>query len=895
MHKMEGEKQHSFKGRLFNRGSLTLSFLIVGFFALTGTLVYLLFQSRTPIARTIWAYFDASNLIVYLAMTFVLLILILWKGKPQLALSLIIVHSVVSHIFKQIVFASRFGYDTWISLGWSVYIFRGEFYPHNPLYPIPFTVYSTWPFLTKIYHITERVNVYSLSVVLAQIFSVDASWTHLLLVPLIWGIFIPILIYRISKFLCKGETSPLLAALLTSGIPSLVMWGSATMSFGLAWVFLLLIVYLSLNYLRFKRGLLLSAIIAFAAFLTHELIGMLSLSIILLAYTYKVIDNIKSKRFRRTLLLMAYVLAVLLIPATLVAFSLYVNPKSGSRFSLDPLYPVTYETFSIALFGEFMDMRFIDVFVHGALTFLGVITLVYMILEGRGERRSRRMNVFMLLCLALIMIDYRFLKLFMINLPFTVERLWVWRDLLAVPYAAIGIGRMMNFLVGRISSGKMALETRLLRKNPVGGFLSAGLRQVVVVLVIVLSLSSLCTSAIFWAYPHYTEAWWTTAYEVDAARYIEENTPINETYAVLSDALGRLAGYAVVGPQNPRAYWYGPYESLLLKPLYSEMVTNPSMGPVLAVRDKNNASIVFVVINKIRTKDADRAIAQIMDLPNSELFGVFGNEVYVFKVRPPLERTIGGVGPSVFLYRNQTYVSFNTTYALDVVTYEASYNLSLSGLSCYNLTLWPDYWSFETITPAPFARDVDANSWINFTGNEDETYTVVWKADNAIYRPVGWKDDSFISEEWQGFKKTDWEILPVVSTDGDILTMTGIFHEGVREGYGLKREVNNISTDEFSYVIVRWKSTGRVAGVLVTYDDDTVTQVLKPDVKWHYGQYSRDWEVSVVKMSEGKTVRSVTLSLDDYPSHLEGYQDFDGMYRVYYDYIMFTSVSPPQS
>jgi len=721
-------------------------------------------------------------------------------------------------------------------------------------------------------------------------FSVDVYWVHLLLVPLLFGIFMPVLIYKVTKLLFKGEAIPLIAAALFSCI---YIGGTSTISYSLSWVFLLLVIYLSLSYVRFKRGLLLLITLAFVTFLTHELIGILSAGVILLAYTYTRITDIKHKNVQRVFLLAAFIVAVLSIPYALLAFGWM--QAGGPKFSLTPLEQMSADdAVMFFIFDTYADMKFREALISGIIPLLGLLGLVYTILEGGEGRQNRKASVFVLLCIILAMIDYRIMKLFMVNLPGKVDFSLSLRVLLAIPFAAIAIIRTMDFVSHKLASEnsrKVTENTTPFKKMLNGGIVSVDSRKIAVVAIFILSISSLATLAVYSAYPQWTEAWWTTAHELEAAKYIEENTLRNETYVVLCDVHARLAGYPVVGPENPRAYYYGPYESRFLKPMYQDMVDNPSMGPILEIREKNNASTVYVVINTIRTevKDADRVITQMMNLPHSELFEVFGEDVYVFRVRPPRERLLRGEGPPVFLFNDQTYVK--TDSAVDIVTYEASYNLSITGLTSYNITSWPKHWSFEDITPIPYTWNIDADNWINFTGTEDVTYTVLWKTD-LMYQPVIWKDDSFRTDEWQVTYSTSWEQPPMLSTDGDILTMTGSFRKGtgeawVREGYHILRDVPEFSTDEYPYAIVRWKSTGTCAGVAVEYEEGGITQVLKPDVTWHYAQHSSDWKVSIVKLPEEKTVKAVRLALDDYPK----WTDIGGTHSVYFDYIMFSNVT----
>jgi hypothetical protein len=873
-------------------------FLIACYVASVGVFVSLLFQARTPIPTVIWDTFSPSNLIVYLAMTFLLVVLVMRKGNTQTKLSLIILHSVVSVLFKQIVCESRYGYDTWVSLGYSKLVFSGE-YPKTAV----FTVYSPLPLLSKIYHVTERVNLYSLGVLSARMFSVDIYWTHLLLSPILWGVFMPVLVYGITKFLSDKEAVPLLSALLSLSVPTLVSWASGTTSQSLAWVLCAVVVYLSLRYLSSGKGLLLALVVAFATFITHELVGVLSFSMVLLADVCQITRRLKQKYTRRVFLLGTFILIILLLPLLLQVLRLAIG--GGATFSLEPLEGLSaYDAVFMFLFGGYAEMSFSDFFVQAIVLFMGLIGLIYVVLE-RGERsQGRKASVFMLLCLILVMIDYRIVRLFMAKVPFSPERMWVLTNMLTIPFAAVAIVKAMGYLSTRLASTmsvKLSGGAESLGNIASPNTHSINFGQILAVAIVILSISSLITSAVYNAYAHstYMRAW-TTAHEIDAARYIEETTPRNETYAVLCEATTRLAGYAVVGPQNPRAYYYGAYESRLLTPLYNEMVRDPSLGPVLEAQSKNNASIVYVMVSTFRppVDGNPGVIEQMMDLPFFELHGVFGEgvyirgnfeaSVYVFRVRPPRERIIRGTGPLVYVYNNQTFV--NTTFTLDIVTYQANLTAIVAGLPSYNITGWPTHWSFESITPSPIGKYVDANKWINFTSSETETYSVKWTA-NMLYQPVGWKDDSF-KEGWRVTRSIHWEEEPQTSTDGDVLTMTGLFQEGIREGLVLEREVANVSTDEYPYVVVRWRSTGTCASVLVTYDGN-LTNVLKPELEWTvpvYGQYSDEWKVSIAKLAAGKAITSVRLYLDDYPS----WTDLDGTHSVYYDYIMLANLTTPE-
>lgn len=854
--------------------------LIALYFALALAFFHLLLNARTPAARIIWDTFNPSNIVLFFAMSFVLFAIVMSKGSFMMKMGIILFHSLLSRLFNVIVFETRFGWDTWASLGWCRYIYGGDF----NLRVAPFTLfYQRESLLSTIYHVIDRVNLYSLSVVLARVFSIDVSWTHLLLNPMLWGIFAPVLIYKISNIIIKEKRVCLLSTLLSCSVPSFINWGALTTSNGLAWVLSLLLIYLCLKYLFSSKGLLLAFVITFVTFTTHPVVGMLSLATLLLAYSYK-ITRLDRNSVPRGIGTSVFVLIVFLLPVMLLGTAFAIG--GNTQFALDNLKELTgYDAVFLFIFGGYYTMPFREVLAHAVVFSLGLIGLLYVCLGNEEGKYNRKLAVFMFFSTALVMIDYRIIKIFMVNVPFSVERLWVFRDLLVIPFAGIAINRMVSFLSKKLElRGDANVKTRGFRNRIFRDPLS--FRKIAIDFFFALCISSLLTLGVYNGYVHYAEAIWTTQSELEAAQYIESTTR-NETYAVICQALARLAGWAVVGPQNPRAYYFGPYEDEELKRLYSEMANGPSMGPVMDAKDVNNASVVFVIYSLFRPPSADLGVKQIMDLPHSELYGVFGDDVYVFRVRPPAVRVISGVGPSVYIYNNQTYT--NTTFSLDVVTYDADYTLSLAGSSSYKITEWPVYWSFENVTPIPLTQRVDGNNWVNFTGKEDVTYTVLWKG-NILYRPVGWRDDS-LRTGWIVSDSFHWspDQPPEVLSDGDVLSLTGFFKKGVREGIWLMKDVANVSTNEYPYVLVRWRSTTTCAIVAVKYDDDTL-YVLKPDAKYAYAQYSENWKVSIVKLPEGKFVNAILLALDDYPS----WTDVQGTHSVYYDFVMLTNVTKPQ-
>lgn len=127
-----------------------------------------------------------------------------------------------------------------------------------------------------------------------------------------------------------------------------------------------------------------------------------------------------------------------------------------------------------------------------------------------------------------------------------------------------------------------------------------------------------------------------------------------------------------------------------------------------------------------------------------------------------------GVGCSVTLIKDGIVSQIKTSYAYTHLS-DVSRYLQVFGGTKYNVTGFPEYWSFDHISPSPNTMNVDSNSWINFTGHSNVKYTVYWTA-NEICQLIGWKDDSFI-DGWLPVA-THSSVSTSFSSDGDIVNIT---------------------------------------------------------------------------------------------------------------------------
>ncbi|UCE16430.1 MAG: hypothetical protein JSV12_02110, partial [Candidatus Bathyarchaeota archaeon] len=156
---------------------------------------YLLLLSRTGEARTVWEVLHPAFIPTVFVATSLLLSILLASEKVAYKLLFTIVHSILIHSLFSIIFPAgdlsgqqmdlgriRLVYDNAVLHGW-------------PPYPIESIVY-------RIYQGFRGINLQAvLSVVLARMFSIDLLWIHLSLVPVLWGVFTPIVAFLTTKTL----------------------------------------------------------------------------------------------------------------------------------------------------------------------------------------------------------------------------------------------------------------------------------------------------------------------------------------------------------------------------------------------------------------------------------------------------------------------------------------------------------------------------------------------------------------------------------------------------------------------------------------------------------------------------------------------------------------------
>ena len=588
---------------------------------------YFLSVSRSGEVYTVWQVMHPLFMPTFFATTFLLLAIIFSSEKAEYKLLFIIVHSILSQTLFVIAFPAgnvgvqqtalgeaRLVFDNVVSGG---YRFGG-----NPL--------------TQIYHWGRKGLQIPLTVIFARIFAVDIYWVHLLFIPVLWGTFVPITTFMICETLSRDKRLSALSSILVSAFPANILWGAASLPMALGYILFFLSTYLLLKNLRSDgvKGYLPIITSCIATFLAHFLAGILLFSLLLLATALKSYQRTKEESpiTAKTSLLLSIIFCISILPFALIIHRFFY--PSYTFFSLEKIYelPPT-KTVTFLLLGGYVNFDLhaaVALFSGPLIGFLGMIYALRSGIKKKSNSNDHVYTVFLFIAFLIILLDDRIVNLFMVNVPFTEpDRLWPFRNFIVTPFVALAVTYVSNYLRKKTLSHPTAKEKLQLPKSP-RIQASVNLKHITAHLTILILLSAWLTSSVYHAYPHYAPLQ-TTTYELEAVKYIEENTP--EKYIVICDQWIIYAGGMFVGVSNPRAFYFSSEDPRGVA-LFMEMKENPTNETMIKAMKTNNATTAYFIIEQRRlgTHEYDRIIQQAQQ-NNLQTYHVFSyNDVEKLRI-----------------------------------------------------------------------------------------------------------------------------------------------------------------------------------------------------------------------------------------------------------------------
>lgn len=210
---------------------------VVFFLALAAYGFYLLWHSRTGVVvLSPWQVINENYLYVYLLATFVLGILIFSNLKAKTILFLLFILTLLAHSYLPLTHELIYGADGWRHIASEQRILNGE--------PLVAVSLSDEPinFLHKIdLGRFSYSQFWSLSVILSQIFNVSLLKINVWIVPLLWALVFPILLFEFGRLIGLNKKEALFLSWLGL-LPFAWQAGgsfSLPVNFGFLWWFLL--------------------------------------------------------------------------------------------------------------------------------------------------------------------------------------------------------------------------------------------------------------------------------------------------------------------------------------------------------------------------------------------------------------------------------------------------------------------------------------------------------------------------------------------------------------------------------------------------------------------------------------------------------------------------------
>ena len=224
--------------------------------------------------------------------------------------------------------------------------------------------------------------------------------------------------------------------------------------------------------------------------------------------------------------------------------------------------------------------------------------------------------LFLLLMEIVFLIDYRITKYSMLNVPFSAERIWVYRDLLLLPFAA-----MLGVYLFKKFYRRMQVLSFHAYRHRLTGF------GIIFALILSLITSGFAVLAVTRAYTLKVAILNPTPYEVEAIRYIHRTTP--EKYVVIADPVFVGLAYGVIG---------GVYSGYYTREssFWWDMYREPSEDVLARAMTQMGASVAYYVISIRYQRLFSNLVKSAQEI--FETYAVFGDgKLYVFRY-PPRER-----------------------------------------------------------------------------------------------------------------------------------------------------------------------------------------------------------------------------------------------------------------
>ena len=563
---------------------------------LIGLSFYLLIISRAGEAHTVWEVLNPIFMpVLFVAASILTVILLVSDEEVRVKLIFVIIYSILAHSFFSIIFP---GGDL---SGQQTMLGRSRLVDENA---VLYGVFDPGETTSTIYDWFRGENFQAaLTVALARMLSIDLMWVHLFLVPVLWGVFTSIAAYLTTLAVTKNEKASILASVLISAFPYATYFGAISVPNSIGFIFFFYSLYFILRYLSSneRKIVILTLIFCFFSFLTHYLAGMMSFSFLILAIAFKSFTTQNEKSaISKSSIVVSFILSVVLLPLSLI-YLRYFRPSIQTAFTFEKISQLPLqEAAGLLLLGELTYVSNpLTVFLVIAGPIIGVVGIVYLLRYVRRNplTESRVIVLFLSAAFLTVITDYRILKLFMEEIPFSAERLWIFRDLVVVPFVAMATFLAFTSLKSFVrKSFASPLNDVGLKNLPKVGFRRVSGLLLTMNVLFSVALGGWLTLSLTAAYPQVAPLQ-TTSYELDAVEFIDKTT--SEKYVAIGDIWTIFAAERIVGNRNPRAYYFGEYKKIGFD-FFANMTQDPSTTWMDQAMDYTNTTVAYFIVTQPR-------------------------------------------------------------------------------------------------------------------------------------------------------------------------------------------------------------------------------------------------------------------------------------------------------
>ncbi|MBU2575893.1 hypothetical protein KKF64_02305 [Patescibacteria group bacterium] len=225
--------------------------LVIAFAVLSVLFIFFIFHARTGVyILSPWDALTSFLLMLFFALCFIVVKMILSQRSVGLVLGVIIIFSYMTHAYLPVVYETGFGGDKWRHIAAEKWLQDGEIYTPSiwgeaERSDVHFGAIAM-PEALVAGNKTSYASQWSTTIMLSEAIGVDIFWIDLLLVFIFWSLFLPLILYLFGKIIFENERLGLLFAFLPTLFYTFQSEGAITIpvSFGHLFFFFALLVWI---------------------------------------------------------------------------------------------------------------------------------------------------------------------------------------------------------------------------------------------------------------------------------------------------------------------------------------------------------------------------------------------------------------------------------------------------------------------------------------------------------------------------------------------------------------------------------------------------------------------------------------------------------------------------